>query len=143
MPKAAWVQPSGSFSGSAHQRAVRALPLLTPGHGARLLEQWRPHSDLTRPVLVEKSPPNLPMTRFLQGAFPDARFMIVVRHPAIVSLSTASGLTCARSAPCWTTGSPPTGASSRTRPSSTTCSWAVRAPGRRPRAEPGGDRRLP
>jgi hypothetical protein len=28
------------------------------------------------------------MTRFLQGAFPEARFVMVVRHPAIVSLST-------------------------------------------------------
>ena len=28
------------------------------------------------------------MTRFLQGAFPDARFVMVVRHPAVVSLST-------------------------------------------------------
>ena len=28
------------------------------------------------------------MTRFLQGAFPDARFLMVVRHPAVVSLST-------------------------------------------------------
>jgi Sulfotransferase family len=28
------------------------------------------------------------MTRFLQGAFPAARFVMVVRHPAIVSLST-------------------------------------------------------
>jgi hypothetical protein len=63
-------------------------PLLTPDTASRLLARWRPHWDLTRPVLVEKSPPNLLMTRFLQGAFPDARFLMVVRHPAIVSLST-------------------------------------------------------
>jgi hypothetical protein len=53
-----------------------------------LLHQWSPHWDLSKPVLVEKSPPNLVITRFLQGAFPDARFVMVVRHPAIVSLST-------------------------------------------------------
>jgi hypothetical protein len=46
------------------------------------------HWDLSRPVLLEKSPPNLIMARFLQAAFPDARFVMVVRHPAIVSLST-------------------------------------------------------
>jgi hypothetical protein len=63
-------------------------PLLTPDTAARLLARWRPHWDLTRPVLVEKSPPNLLMTRFLQAAFPDARFVMVVRHPAVVSLST-------------------------------------------------------
>ena len=63
-------------------------PLLTPDTASRLLAGWRPHWDLARPVLVEKSPPNLLMTRFLQGAFPDARFLMVVRHPAVVSLST-------------------------------------------------------
>src|SRR4030095_4002905 len=63
-------------------------PLRTPDTATRLLDQWRPHWDLARPVLVEKSPPNLLMTRFLQGAFADARFVMVVRHPAIVSLST-------------------------------------------------------
>lgn len=54
-----------------------------------LFEQWRAHWDLSRPVLVEKSPPNLVMTRFLQALYPDARFVIVVRHPAIVALSTS------------------------------------------------------
>jgi Sulfotransferase family len=39
-------------------------------------------------VLVERSPPNLVMTRSSRAPFPDARFVMVVRHPAIVSLST-------------------------------------------------------
>jgi hypothetical protein len=78
----------GRFALAPAAHLTEASPLLTPGTAARLLDQWRPHWDLTRPVLVEKSPPNLVMTRFLQGAFPDARFVMVVRHPAIVSLST-------------------------------------------------------
>ena len=59
-------------------RPVRAPPgrplpsMLTPDTATRLLDRWRPHWDLARPVLVEKSPPNLLMTRFLQGAFADA-----------------------------------------------------------------------
>lgn len=55
---------------------------------AALLGAWRPHWDTDRPVLVEKSPPNLVMTRFLQATFPEARFVIVVRHPVVVTLST-------------------------------------------------------
>jgi Sulfotransferase family len=43
-------------------------PLLTPDTATRLLDQWRPHWDLTWPVLVEKSPPNLLMTRTRRSA---------------------------------------------------------------------------
>jgi sulfotransferase family protein len=78
----------GRFALAAAAHLTEASPLLTPDTGARLLAQWRPHWDLSRPVLLEKSPPNLIMARFLQAAFPDARFVMVVRHPAIVSLST-------------------------------------------------------
>jgi hypothetical protein len=78
----------GRFALAPAAHLTETSPLLTPGTAARLLAQWTPHWDLNRPVLVEKSPPNLVMTRFLQGAFPDARFVMVVRHPAIVSLST-------------------------------------------------------
>jgi hypothetical protein len=78
----------GRFALTPAAHLTEHSPLLTPDTAARLLERWRPHWDLARPVLVEKSPPNLLMSRFLQGAFPDARFVMVVRHPAIVSLST-------------------------------------------------------
>jgi len=78
----------GRFARRPAAHLTEASPLLTPDTAARLLAQWRPHWDLSKPVLVEKSPPNLIMARFLQAAFPDARFVMVVRHPAIVSLST-------------------------------------------------------
>jgi hypothetical protein len=78
----------GRFALAPAAHLTEASPLLTPDTADRLLGHWRPHWDLAKPVLVEKSPPNLVMTRFLQGAFPDARFVMVVRHPAVVSLST-------------------------------------------------------
>lgn len=56
---------------------------------AALMAAWRPYWDLERPVLVEKSPPNLVMARYLQALFPDAAFVMVVRHPVMVSLATA------------------------------------------------------
>jgi hypothetical protein len=55
-----------------------------------LFEQWAPHWDLERPLLVEKSPPNLLKTRFLQALFPAAAFVVVLRHPIPVSLATAT-----------------------------------------------------
>jgi hypothetical protein len=78
----------GRFALAPAAHLTEASPLLTLDTGDRLLARWRPHWDLSRPVLVEKSPPNLVMSRFLQAAFPEARFVMVVRHPAIVSLST-------------------------------------------------------
>ena len=55
----------------------------------RLFEEWSPHWDLTRPVLLEKSPPNLLKTLFLQALFPGSQFVIVLRHPIAASLATA------------------------------------------------------
>ena len=40
-------------------------------------------------MLVEKSPPNLIRMRFLQALFPDAAFVVVVRHPVAVAYATA------------------------------------------------------
>ncbi|MDS1269811.1 sulfotransferase [Lipingzhangella sp. LS1_29] len=55
----------------------------------RLFEAWAPYWDLSRPVLVEKSPPNLLMLRYLNELYPDAAFVVVLRHPVVVSLATA------------------------------------------------------
>lgn len=78
----------GNFAGSPTAHLTENSPLATPDNAGRLLAEWEPHWDLDKPVLVEKSPPNLLMTRFLQGLYPDASFVIMVRHPVVVSLST-------------------------------------------------------
>ena len=54
-----------------------------------LFEEWSPHWDLSRPVLLEKSPPNLLKTRFLQALFPGSAFVVITRHPIPVSIPTA------------------------------------------------------
>jgi hypothetical protein len=56
---------------------------------ARLLAAWAPYWDTERPVLVEKSPPNLLKTRYLQALFPNARFVLVERHPVAVAVATS------------------------------------------------------
>jgi hypothetical protein len=79
---------AGHFAFAAAAHLTERSPYVSKESAATLLEQWRPYWDLGRPVLVEKSPPNLIMTRFLQELFPDASFVMVVRHPVIVTLST-------------------------------------------------------
>ncbi len=49
---------------------------------------WAPYWDLSKPVLVEKSPPNIIRSRFLETVFPSARFIFVIWHPIPVSIAT-------------------------------------------------------
>lgn len=60
-------------------------PLASRENALRLLSDWLPHWDTSRRILVEKSPPNLVRTRFLQELFPASRFIVVLRHPIAVA----------------------------------------------------------
>lgn len=53
-----------------------------------LLAAWVPYWDLSKPYLVEKSPPNLIRGRYLQEVFPGSALVVIIRHPVIVALST-------------------------------------------------------
>src|SRR4051794_25412717 len=60
-------------------------PSATPENAQHLFAQWSQYWDLSKPYLVEKSPPNLVRTRFLQRLFPDCRFLVILRHPIAVA----------------------------------------------------------
>jgi len=62
--------------------------LMTPPNKQKLLLEWNKYWDLSKPVLIEKSPPNIIRTRFLQAMFPNARFIVLTRHPVPVSYAT-------------------------------------------------------
>ncbi|MCL2924142.1 MAG: sulfotransferase [Trichodesmium sp. MAG_R04] len=62
--------------------------LATSENGEKLLHQWEKYWDIQQPVLLEKSPPNLVRTRFLQKLFPNSFFIVVLRHPIAVSYAT-------------------------------------------------------
>ena len=79
----------GRFGFASESHLTETSPLVSDGNARRLYEEWSPHWDLTRPVLVEKSPPNLLKTRFLQALFPGSAFVVIVRHPIPVSIPTA------------------------------------------------------
>lgn len=79
---------AGSFAFDGEAHLTEEDPRAGREAGERMAKAWEPYWDLGKPVLVEKSPPNLLRTRFLQACFPDARFVVVVRHPVPVALST-------------------------------------------------------
>lgn len=78
----------GKFALRPRAHLTESSPLVADGARARLWRSWSPHWDLDKPVLLEKSPPNLVQARFLQALFPDARFLMMVRHPIAVSYAT-------------------------------------------------------
>jgi len=65
-----------AFRGESH--LTESSPLVSEENARRLLADWGRHWDMTKPVLVEKSPPNLIRMRFLQALFPEA--VILVRE---------------------------------------------------------------
>ena len=85
----AWVFGGpGRFGFNRESHMDESHPLATPASGAKLFRQWSRHWDLSKRYLVEKSPPNLVRTRFIQSVFPHSSFITTIRHPIPVSLST-------------------------------------------------------
>ena len=78
----------GKFAFAPEAHLTETSELLTPENKTRLAREWFPYWDRTKRYLLEKSPPNLIMTRFLQSAFPNSSFVILERHPVAVSLAT-------------------------------------------------------
>ena len=78
----------GKFAFSPDAHMTEESELLTPENKVKLARQWLPYWDVSKRYLLEKSPPNLLWTRFLQSVFPNSSFVIIVRHPVGVSLAT-------------------------------------------------------
>ena len=62
--------------------------LATKENKKRIDNSWNRYWDMGKEYLVEKSPPNLVRTRFLQYLYPESIFITVMRHPIPVSLAT-------------------------------------------------------
>lgn len=79
---------AGRFAFLPEAHLTESSPLVSEENRRRLLAEWGAHWDLDRPVLLEKSPPNLLMSRFLQALVPESTFVFVVRHPIAVACAT-------------------------------------------------------
>lgn len=78
----------GKFGLEPEAHLTDTSDLITTGNRLRLFAEWKRYWDLEKPVLLEKSPPNLIRMRFLQKLFPDSFFIVVTRHPIAVSYAT-------------------------------------------------------
>jgi len=82
-----WGGP-GRFGFAAEAHLTEESPLNTSRNKQKLFDEWSRYWDLDKRYLLEKSPPNLIKTRFLQAVFADSYFVVIMRHPVVVSLAT-------------------------------------------------------
>jgi hypothetical protein len=55
--------------------------LITNENRIKLMKEWSKYWDLSKQILVEKTPMNLIQTRFLQEMVPNSYFINIIRHP--------------------------------------------------------------
>jgi hypothetical protein len=84
----------GQFGFAAAAHLTEDSALVTSKNRHQLFEEWSRYWDLSRDCLLEKSPPNLIRTRFLQSMFPNSFFVVVTRHPIAVALATSKWTKC-------------------------------------------------
>jgi hypothetical protein len=79
---------ASNFAFKPQARLTEASPLATDENRDRLGAEWSRYWDTSKPVLLEKSPPNIIRTRFLDSLFPKSLFVMMLRHPIAVSYAT-------------------------------------------------------
>jgi hypothetical protein len=79
---------AGLFGLDPRSHLDETSPLASAENADKLRAQWARYWDASCPVRLEKSPPNLVRTRYLQSVYPNARFVVILRHPIAVSLAT-------------------------------------------------------
>jgi len=80
----------GRFALDPGAHLTETSELVSAEAARRLFGQWSSRWDLSRPVLIEQSPPNIVRTRFLQAMFAGASFVMVKRHPLATALETTT-----------------------------------------------------
>lgn len=87
-------EPARTFGGPGkyifdpNSRMDETRVLATAESASTIFNQWQQHYDAGCAYYIEKSPPNLVRTRFLQALFPNSRFVVMFRHPLPVSIAT-------------------------------------------------------
>lgn len=79
---------AGKFAFDSRSHLDERSVLVNDANREKLFLEWATHWDLSRPYLLEKSPPNIVRMRFLQALFPASYFIIVVRHPVATGYAT-------------------------------------------------------
>lgn len=79
---------AGYFAFDPDAHLDESSNLITTGNREQLFKEWSRYWDLTSQFLLEKSPPNIVRTRFLQSMFPQSHFIVILRHPIAASMAT-------------------------------------------------------
>ena len=78
----------GRFGFDKRSYLTEASSLISDKNREKLFDEWSQNWDLSKQFLVEKSPPNIIRTRFLQAMYPNASFVTILRDPIAVSFAT-------------------------------------------------------
>lgn len=61
---------------------------MSPESAAKLEAEWGAHWEGDAPFVLEKSPSSILRMRFLQALYPDAHFVVIMRHPICTAYAT-------------------------------------------------------
>ena len=86
-PKLRSLGGMGRFARNPRAHLTDESELVSPDNAASLVEALTPYWDLERRLLLEKSPANLVMGRFLQALYPGSALVVVVRNPVVSALA--------------------------------------------------------
>ncbi|WP_062303617.1 sulfotransferase family protein [Demequina subtropica] len=87
LPTAAALGGAARWALDPRAHAVEADPGDRAAMRSAISDAWQPFWSSDAALRVEKSPPNVTRMRFLQSLWPDARFIVITRHPMIQSLA--------------------------------------------------------
>ncbi|MBL6874290.1 MAG: sulfotransferase [Flavobacteriales bacterium] len=77
----------GKFGFDINSRLDENSKLINEINRKKLFNEWSRFWDLEKNILLEKSPPNIVRTRFLQKMFPNSYFINITRHPIATSIA--------------------------------------------------------
>jgi hypothetical protein len=77
----------GKFGFDINARLDENSKLINEINRKKLFNEWSRFWDLEKNILLEKSPPNIIRTRFLQKMFPNSYFINITRHPIATSIA--------------------------------------------------------
>lgn len=78
----------GCFANNEDYHYTNKCHLLTKENNSKIIVEWAKYWDLSKQILLEKSPPNLIHTLYLQELVTKSYFIVIIRHPFICSMAT-------------------------------------------------------
>ncbi len=79
---------AGYFGFNEQSFMTEKHPCATPENSIKLYREWLRYWNPDNNYFIEKSPPNIVRTRFLQSLFSNTFFIVILRHPVAVSYAT-------------------------------------------------------